>query len=103
MPDCGRDQGQARLWRERLAGGAIALSGNAQGGIVAWSLALAPEVGARGNHALIAETMHKPLRQRMALLKDAGETARHFHTFMQEDEARAIMQRYGFVLPGETM
>lgn len=81
----------------------FALSGNAQGGIVAWSLALAPEVGARGNHALIDETMHKPLRQRMALLKGAGETARHFHTFMQEDEARAIMRRYGFVLPGETM
>jgi len=81
----------------------FALSGNAQGGIVAWSLALAPEVAARGDHAPIPETMHMPLRQRMVLLQGAGETARRFHTFMQEDEARAIMRRYGFVLPGETM
>ncbi|PKQ07649.1 MAG: molybdate ABC transporter substrate-binding protein [Alphaproteobacteria bacterium HGW-Alphaproteobacteria-11] len=81
----------------------FALSGNAQGGIVAWSLALAPEIAARGAHAPIPETMHKPLRQRMTLLKDAGETARLFHGYMQEDEARAIMRRYGFVLPGETM
>jgi len=81
----------------------FALSGNAQGGIVAWSLALAPEVTARGTYALIPEAMHKPLRQRMALLKDASETARLFHSYMQQDEARAIMRRYGFVLPGETM
>jgi len=81
----------------------FALSGNAQGGIVAWSLALAPEVAARGTHALVPEAMHAPLRQRMALLKDAGETARLFHGYMQDEEARTIMRRYGFVLPGETM
>lgn len=81
----------------------FALSGNTEGGLVAWSLALAPEVAARGTHAIIPETMHKPLRQRMMLLNGAGETARLFHSYMQEEEARAIMRRYGFVLPGETM
>ncbi|WP_339832277.1 molybdate ABC transporter substrate-binding protein [uncultured Parvibaculum sp.] len=81
----------------------FALSGNTEGGIVAWSLALAPEVSGRGAHALIPEAMHKPLRQRMALIKGAGETAHLFYSYLQEDEARAIMRRYGFVLPGETM
>ncbi|MEQ8267554.1 MAG: molybdate ABC transporter substrate-binding protein [Parvibaculum sp.] len=81
----------------------FALSGSTQGGIVAWSLALAPEVAARGTYAPIPETAHKPLRQRMVLLKGAGGTARAFHAFMQGEEARAIMRRYGFVLPGETM
>jgi molybdate transport system substrate-binding protein len=81
----------------------FALSGNTQGGIVAYSLALSPEVSARGSYALIPETAHAPLRQRMVLLTQAGETARAFHAFMQAEEARTIMRRYGFVLPGETM
>ncbi|MEX0840258.1 MAG: molybdate ABC transporter substrate-binding protein [Parvibaculum sp.] len=81
----------------------FALSGNTEGGIVAWSLALAPEVAARSTYALIPEMAHAPLRQRMVLLNGAGETARGFYAFMQEEEARAIMRRYGFVLPGETM
>jgi molybdate transport system substrate-binding protein len=37
----------------------------------------------------------------MVLLKRAGETARAFYAFIQTPEARAILKRYGFVLPGE--
>lgn len=81
----------------------FATSGNAQGGLIAYSLALAPEVGARGAYALVPEGRHNPLRQRMALLKGAGETAQAFYGFMQGEEARAIMRRYGYVLPGEAM
>lgn len=79
----------------------FALSGNAQGGIVAWSLALAPELAARADHVLIPDHMHQPLRQRAAAIKGAGATARAFLTFVQGEEARSIMRRYGFVLPGE--
>jgi molybdate transport system substrate-binding protein len=39
----------------------FALSGNAEGGIIAWSLALAPQVAARGTHALIPQDWHHPL------------------------------------------
>lgn len=81
----------------------FALSGNTDGGIVAYSLALSPEVRARGTFAPIPEAAHQPLRQRMVLLDRGNETARIFYAFMQEEEARAIMRRYGFVLPGETM
>jgi molybdate transport system substrate-binding protein len=80
----------------------FALSGSTQGGIVALSLALAPQVAAQGEHALIPETMHAPLRQRMALLRDAGPVAERFYAFMGREPARAIMRRYGFLLPGET-
>jgi molybdate transport system substrate-binding protein len=38
----------------------------------------------------------------MVLLNGAGETARAFYAFLLGDDARAIMRRYGFVLPGET-
>ena len=78
---------------------AFALSGNAEGGIVAWSLALAPQVAGRGHHALIPEDWHQPLRQRMVLLNGAGPVAEAFYAFLMQPDARAILARYGFVLP----
>lgn len=80
----------------------FATTGGADGGIIAYSLALSPSVADLGSFALIPDEWHQPLRQRMVLLNGAGETAREFYTFMLGDEARAIMRRYGFVLPGET-
>lgn len=77
----------------------FALSGNAEGGIIAYSLALAPEVGPRGTYALIPDDWHEPLRQRMVLLNGAGPVAQAFYAYMQEPAARDIMARYGFVLP----
>ncbi|WP_209427588.1 molybdate ABC transporter substrate-binding protein [Pararhodobacter sp. SW119] len=77
----------------------FALSGNAEGGIIAYSLALAPEVARRGTYALIPEEWHQPLRHRMALLKGAGAVAQAFYAYMNEPAAREIMARYGFVLP----
>jgi molybdate transport system substrate-binding protein len=79
----------------------FALSGNAEGGIIALSLALAPQVAARGTHDLIPEDFHEPLRQRMALLTGAGPVAQAFYAYMNAPAARAIMERYGFVLPEE--
>ena len=76
----------------------FALSGNAEGGIIAYSLA--PEVAPKGTFALIPEDWHEPLRQRMALLNGAGEVARAFYAYMNEPAAREIMERYGFVLHG---
>ena len=81
----------------------FATTGNTDGGIIAYSLALAPDVARLGSFALIPQTWHAPLRQRMVLITGAGETAERFYAFMQEGTARAIMRRYGFVLPGETM
>jgi molybdate transport system substrate-binding protein len=81
----------------------FALSGAAEGGIVAYSLALAPTVAERGEYALIPQDWHAPLRQRMVLLKAAGDTARRFYAFVAAPAGRAILKRYGFVLPGETM
>lgn len=77
----------------------FALSGNAEGGIIAYSLALAPQVAPRGTHALIPDDWHQPLRQRMVLLNNAGAVARAFYAYMMEPAAREIMARYGFILP----
>jgi molybdate transport system substrate-binding protein len=80
----------------------FATAGGADGGIIAYSLALSPAVSDLGSYALIPDEWHKPLRQRMVLLNGAGETARAFYAFLLGDDARAIMRKYGFVLPGET-
>lgn len=79
----------------------FALSGSAQGGIVAYSLALAPGIAASSVHVPLPDDWHTPLRQRMVLLKAAGQTAREFYRYLQQPAARAILMRYGFALPGK--
>jgi molybdate transport system substrate-binding protein len=80
----------------------FASSGSAQGGIIPYSLSLVPAVKQLGSFALLPEEWHQPLRQRMVLIKNAGETAKAFYKFMQDRPAREIFKRYGFVLPGKS-
>ena len=77
----------------------FATTGDAVGGIIAYSLALAPTLADRGTYALIPDTDHPPLRQRMVVLKRAGPGAGRFYDYLQGAPARAILQRFGFVLP----
>lgn len=77
----------------------FATTGNAVGGIIAYSLALAPSLQGRGTYALIPEEDHAPLRQRMVLLKRAGAAAERFYAFLQTAGARRTFERYGFALP----
>ena len=96
-------QGKLVLGENASQAAQFATAGTAQGGIIAYSLALAPDVSRLGEFELIPDAWHEPLRQRMALLRGSGETAELFFAFMQEKPAREIMQRHGFVLPGEAM
>ncbi|WIM05834.1 MAG: molybdate ABC transporter substrate-binding protein [Candidatus Nitricoxidivorans perseverans] len=79
----------------------FAAAGSSQGGIVPLSLFKAPEIAKLGSFALIPAEWHaaEPLRQRMALTRKAGETARAFYDYLQQPAARAVFVRYGFVLP----
>jgi molybdate transport system substrate-binding protein len=79
----------------------FALAGGSQGGIVAYSLVLAPAMQGRGAYTLLPDSLHEPLRQRMVLTRRAGPVAERFYAYVQSAPARAIMRRYGFVLPGE--
>lgn len=79
----------------------FAIAGGSQGGIVAYSLVLAPALQGRGSYKLIPEELHEPLRQRMALTRRAGAVAEAFYAYIKSPPAREIMRRYGFVLPGE--
>jgi molybdate transport system substrate-binding protein len=43
--------------------------------------------------------MHKPLRQRMVLMKDAPHALRAFYEYLGTPAAQTIMVRYGFAMP----
>lgn len=79
----------------------FAQSGNAEAAIVALSLA----VIADGGYLLIPESLHQPIDQEMVVCgKDPARMrrARAFASFVNAPAGRAIMKRYGFLLPGET-
>lgn len=78
----------------------FARSGSAQGGIFALSLVLTPGPPDTGRHVLLPDALHSPLRQRMVLARKAGAVARSFYGWLQRDEARAVLRRHGFALPG---
>jgi len=73
-------------------------TGAAQAGLTALSLALAPELAALTRHVPLPEQLHAPLRQRMVLLKSASPAAQAFYDYLQGPAARAVLQRYGFVV-----
>ena len=77
----------------------FAISGNAQGGIVAYSLAVSPKLADRASFALIPAEWHSPLRQRMALLAAAGPVAERFYDHLRRPSAGEVFRKYGFSLP----
>ena len=79
----------------------FAASGSAQGGIFALSLAISPAFSDAGTYSLLPATLHKPIRQKMVVLKRGENSARGFYNYLQQPAARAVLRRYGFVLPGE--
>jgi molybdate transport system substrate-binding protein len=75
-------------------------TGDAQAGIVAFSVADVPEV----SYTVIDDSLHQPLRQSLAVLRRTGEEqlAREFIAFVDGPQGRPIMKKYGFLLPGES-
>ncbi len=79
----------------------FAMSGSADGGIVAFSLVKSPQLAGRVNAMLLPPHLHQPLRQRMVLMKGASPAARALYSYLQSPPARDIFKRYGFELPEE--
>ncbi len=77
----------------------FATTGNAVGGLIAYSLVLSPGFVDRGTYAVIPEADHPPLRQRMVLLKRAGPIAAQFYAYLQGDATRTILRKHGFAVP----
>ncbi len=79
------------------------MSGNAQAGIIALSLVLNPELSKKGGYYLIPGSLHNPLEQGFIITRMGADKplAKKFADFMDSKQARSIMTKYGFVLPGE--
>ncbi len=80
----------------------FARSGNAEVAIVALSLA----VTSPGNYTPIDPSLHAPLDQALVVCKGGSKgaktnEARAFVDYVGSDAGRAIMRRFGFLLPGE--
>ncbi len=78
-------------------------TGNAEVGIIALSLAASPPLAAKGGYFLIPDTLHAPLEQGFIITRRAAANplARQFAAYVQDAPARAVLRRYGFVLPGD--
>ncbi len=74
-------------------------TGEAQAGFMPLALAGSPELKARGAWATVPESWHAPLRQRMVLIKGAGDTARRFYDFMLGPQAQALLRQHGYAAP----
>jgi len=76
-------------------------SGNVNASILALSLS----VQSNGRWILIPEELHKPLDQTVAAIKSTRREpqARRFIAFINGEQGRPIMRKYGFVLPGEPL
>lgn len=78
-------------------------TGSAQVGIIALALAINPELAKKGGHYLIPDNLHNPLEQGFIITRLGADKplARKFADYMGSKQARGIMTKYGFVLPGE--
>jgi molybdate transport system substrate-binding protein len=81
------------------------MTGNAQAGIIALSLALNPELAGKGGYALIPDDLHEPLEQGFIITKRAAESAlaRRFADHMSSPAARNVMTKHGFIIPDEKL
>ncbi len=76
-------------------------TGNAELGFVALSQFTGPETGSRW---LVPQELYSPIRQDAVLLKSgmSNEAATGFIAFLRSPKARAIIEKYGYVLDGES-
>jgi molybdate transport system substrate-binding protein len=66
------------------------------------SLAIVAKDGA---YVPVEDSLHTPIDQALVVCKNGGnaEAGRQFADFVSSADGRAIMKRYGFLLPGETV
>jgi molybdate transport system substrate-binding protein len=79
-------------------------SGNAEVGVLALSLALAPALKSVGTYIEIPASLYPPIEQAAVILSRSKQkaVAQQFVDFLKEPESARILQSYGFVVPRTT-
>ena len=75
------------------------ITGGADIGLTALSLAKSPEVAKQTSYRLVDSKFYEPLKQRMVLMKGATPEAIDLYLFMQGNQAKLILQKYGYTTP----
>jgi molybdate transport system substrate-binding protein len=70
-------------------------TGAAQAGLVALSLALAPELAASTRYVVVQDKLYPPIIQRMALSRSASHAAQQFYAFLQTEASRDVLRANG--------
>ena len=74
------------------------VSGNAELGLVAWSLLHQGDRPMRGSWWLVPESLHGPIEQQAVQLK-TGQAAETFLAFLRSKKAIEILRAYGYGVP----
>ncbi len=79
------------------------LTGNAEVGLIALSLALSPEMKARGKYFSIDEKSYSKLEQAYVIIKksETNKDVNLFIQFIETENARKLFSKYGFKLTHE--
>jgi len=75
-------------------------SGAADAGIVALSLAVAPNVRGQGRYWEVPRESYPKMEQGGVILKDSP-AAREFRDWLLAPAGRGLLKQYGFFLPGD--
>jgi molybdate transport system substrate-binding protein len=75
------------------------VSGAADIGFTAFSLTSSPELSKEVTYTLIDIKQYEPIKQRMVLIKGAPPVAKDLYLFMQGQQAKAILQKFGYIMP----
>ena len=80
----------------------LAQSGNADVAIVGLSLAIATP---RGSFAMVDEALYAPIEQALVVCKHGTNAAgaRRLKAFIEAPAGRAILRKFGFLMPGEAL
>src|SRR6185437_8145571 len=79
-------------------------SGNADAGILALSLVVAPAMRGQGKYYVIPAELYPPLTQACVIVRESPHkpAAKQFVEFVKSPEIRQLFERYGFSVPRET-
>jgi molybdate transport system substrate-binding protein len=75
------------------------LSGAADLGFTALSLARSPEIAKDANYITVDDALYKPIRQRVVLMKGAPKEALDLYVFLQSAVAKNILIKNGYMVP----
>jgi len=80
----------------------LARTGNADAAIVGLSLAIGTK---EGSWAMVDEALYGPIEQALVVCNRGtnAAAARRMKSFIEAPAGRAILRKYGFLLPGETL